>query len=263
MAAEDELFNDGAAYERLMGRWSRRVGDIFIDWIAVPDNLRWLDLGCGTGAFTEEIVKRCSPAALVGVDPSAEQLAFAQTRPGLERTEFRVGDAERLPLPDNSFDVAVMALVIHFIPDPAKAIGEIARVVRPGGLAASYVWDYTQQGSPTAPIASAIKAIGFDSPSPPSPQATSLAALQALWEGAAFEGIEARTINISVEFSDFDEFWSSMTARVGPAGKVLARMSPQDLDRLRDTLKQKMAVTSDGRVIYEARANAIKGRKRA
>ena len=181
MSSGDAFFTDGAAYERLMGRWSRVAGRIFLDWIAVPRQLRWIDIGCGTGAFTEELIKHSSPTTIVGIDPSADQLAFARERPRLALAEFHVGNAERLPFPDESFDVAVMALVVHFLSNPTEAASEMARVVRRGGWAVSYVWDYSIGGSPTAPMAAAMKSLGFASPPPPSASATSMPALQELW----------------------------------------------------------------------------------
>jgi SAM-dependent methyltransferase len=263
MSSGEQLFNDGAAYERLMGRWSRRVGDVFLDWMEARKGFRWLDIGCGTGAFTEQVIQGCAPAAIVGIDPSAEQLAFAGKRAGLASAEFRVGDAQDLPFPDNSFDIAVMALVIHFVPDPAKAVTEMARVLHRGGQAATYVWDYTTGGSPVAPVPAAMKAIGLAPPAPPSPTATSLAALETFWRAAGFVQIETRTIDILVEFADFEEFWDSMTVPVGPAGMAIARLSPDTRERLRSALRERMPLTADGRVVYEARANAIKGRKQA
>jgi ubiquinone/menaquinone biosynthesis C-methylase UbiE len=261
MSQGDQLFTDGAAYERLMGRWSRRVGDVFVQWIGAPANLHWLDIGCGTGVFTEQVIRDCAPAAVTGIDPSPEQLAFAEARAGLREAEFRVGDAQDLPFANDSFDIAVMALVIHFIPDPGKAVAEMRRVLRRGGWGTAYVWDYTSAGSPTAPLAAAMKAIGLEAPTPPSPNATSLTVLKDLWRCAGFAQLEERTISIPVEFADFEEFWASMTAPVGPVGKAVAEMTPGDRDRLRSALGERMRVSADGRIVYEARANAIKGQK--
>ncbi|HEX8665150.1 MAG TPA: methyltransferase domain-containing protein [Beijerinckiaceae bacterium] len=260
MSRSDRLFTDGAAYEQLMGRWSRRVGDVFVQWIGAPPDLRWLDIGCGTGVFTEQVVRGCAPAAVTGVDPSPEQLAFAERR-GLAGAEFRVRDAQDLPFADESFDIAVMALVVHFIPDPGKAVAEMARVLRRGGWGTAYVWDFTKAGSPTAPLAAAMKAIGLEAPMPPSPHATSSAALRDLWRGAGFAGLEERTIAIPVEFAGFEEFWRSMTVPVGPTGQAIAAMTPDGRARLRSALEQQLPARADGRVVYEARANAIKGRK--
>ncbi len=243
MSSRGGFFTDAMAYERLMGRWSRLVGEIFLDWIAVPKDLRWIDIGCGTGAFTEELIKHCSPAAVVAIDPSADQLAFARDRPGLEGAEFCVGDAQHLPFVDESFDIAVMALVVHFVPDPAKAIAEMARVVRRGGGAVTYVWDYAIGGSPTAPLAAAMKSLGLESSPPPSAKATSLQALQELWRSSGLHEIETRVIRIAVTFPTFDEFWGSMS--------------------LRARLREQTCIEADGRVVYEACANAIMGRAAA
>src|SRR6478736_519398 len=103
-------FNDGAAYERYMGRWSQLAGETFLDWLAPNRGLRWLDVGCGNGAFTEMLVERTAPVSVHGIDPSEAQLAFARTRPALRVAQFRQGNAMDLPFPDNSFDAAVMPL---------------------------------------------------------------------------------------------------------------------------------------------------------
>jgi ubiquinone/menaquinone biosynthesis C-methylase UbiE len=131
-------FDDGAAYERMMGAWSRIAGGTFLDWIAPRPGLRWVDVGCGNGAFTELVVERCAPAEVHGIDPSEGQLKYARARPATRMAEFRQGDAMALPFPDNSFDLAVMALVIFFVPDPAKGVAEMVRVVSPGGTVAAH-----------------------------------------------------------------------------------------------------------------------------
>jgi ubiquinone/menaquinone biosynthesis C-methylase UbiE len=122
----------------------------FLDWLDAPKNLKWIDIGCGNGAFTEVLIARCAPAAVTGVDPSEGQLAYARARPGAKRAEFRVADAQALPFPDNSFDAATMALVIVFIPDPRMATRELVRVVRPGGVVATYVWEFPRRFSASA-----------------------------------------------------------------------------------------------------------------
>src|SRR5262245_338551 len=129
MSESPKLFSDGQAYERLMGRWSQIAGRAFLEWLALPKGLRCLDVGCGNGAFTEVLVAHAAPAGVVGVDPSEGQLAFARTRPGTSGATFQTADAQALPFPDRSFDAALMALVISFVPDPAKAVREMARVV--------------------------------------------------------------------------------------------------------------------------------------
>jgi ubiquinone/menaquinone biosynthesis C-methylase UbiE len=131
--AEQIRFNDGAAYERMMGAWSKLAGETFLDWLAVRPGLKWIDVGCGNGAFTELIVARNAPAEVQGIDPSDGQLAYARTRSGTAMAEFHQGDAMALPFADRAFDVATMALVIFFVPEPAKGVAEMVRVVAPGG----------------------------------------------------------------------------------------------------------------------------------
>jgi ubiquinone/menaquinone biosynthesis C-methylase UbiE len=157
MTDPTNLFPDGKAYERLMGRWSTLAGAQFLDWLDAPKNLSWIDVGCGNGAFTEVLIARASPAAVIGIDPSDGQLDYARTRPGARLAQFRVAGAEALPFADNSFDAASMALVITFVPDPVKAAREMARVVKPVGAVATYMWDFPGGGFPLAPLGKAMK----------------------------------------------------------------------------------------------------------
>ena len=128
MAEPQIRFTDGAAYERMMGVWSQLAGEVFIDWLAPRAGLRWIDTGCGSGAFTQLLADRCAPAEVQGIDPSEDQLAFARTRPAASVAQFQLGNAMALPFPEDRFDAAVMPLVIFFVPEPAKGIAEMARV---------------------------------------------------------------------------------------------------------------------------------------
>jgi SAM-dependent methyltransferase len=263
MGHADKLFTDGEAYERLMGRWSRLVGESFLDWLDVPKGLRWLDVGCGNGAFTEEIVARCAPATVMAIDPSDEQLAFARTQPGAKIAKFEVGDAQKLSFGDGTFDVAIMALVLAFLLDPAKAVAEMARVVRPGGWVATYMWDIQNGGTPTTPIYEAIESLGSTVPVRPNPAASRLEAMQGFWEMAGLEAIETRVIRIPVRYADFDDFWDSNTVPVGPQGKVIAGMLPDTREQLRVRLRERLPAAPDGQIVYESFANAVRGRVRA
>jgi len=256
----DELFSDGAAYERLMGRWSRLVGQAFLDWLDVPKRMRWLDAGCGNGAFTEELITRCAPSTVTAIDPSGEQLAYARNRPGAKAAEFRIGDAQKLPFGDDSFDAAIMALVISFLPEPDKAAAEMTRVVRDGGWVATYMWDFFGGGSPVYPINQAIKSLGRDPALPPNPGVSSRGAMQKLWESAGLKSVDTEVIRIPVVYSDFDDFWNSNTVPVGPQGKLIESMSAGERERLRARLPDHLPIASDGRIVYEAFANAVKGR---
>lgn len=166
MAEHQIRFEDGGAYERNMGTWSRLAGDVFRDWLAPRPGLRWIDIGCGSGAFTELLIDRCAPAEVYGIDPSAEQLAFARARSGARMVAFGHGDAMALPFPENRFDAAVMALVIFFVPDPVKGVAEMVRVVVPGGLVATYAWDMPGGGFPMGLVQAEMRTMGLNPPLP-------------------------------------------------------------------------------------------------
>ncbi|HVJ43115.1 MAG TPA: methyltransferase domain-containing protein [Dongiaceae bacterium] len=259
MTDANQMFTDGKAYERMMGRWSRRVGDIFLDWLKIPDNLRWLDVGCGNGAFTEEIIARCHPTAVEAVDPSPEQLSYARDRAGTRMAVYHEADAQVLPFDANGFDVAVMALVIAFVPDAAKAVAEMARVVRPGGWVAAYMWDMPE-GAPLRPLQRAVKSLGLEPALPPNPTASKLEALQEFWGAAGLVSVETRVISIPVVYADFEDFWTSNIVPIGPLGKLLADMSPDMKARLRQALQEQLPIGADGSIAYEAFANAVMGR---
>jgi ubiquinone/menaquinone biosynthesis C-methylase UbiE len=259
MSDAGQMFSDGKAYERMMGRWSKRVGVQFLDWLDAPKGQNWLEVGCGNGAFTEELIAHGAPRAVSAVDPSEGQLAFARTREAAKLAQFRLGDAQALPFPDNSFDAAVMALVITFIPDPAKAVAELARVVRPGGIVATYMWDIAGGGLPLAPVGRALKAMGKDY-SRISETAARRDTMQALWQNAGLQAVETRVIRITVNFTSFDEFCASNLVPIGPAGQVIAKMSPAETEQLKAHLRAHLPIAADGSIAYEAFANAVKGR---
>lgn len=259
MADAKTWFNNGAAYEEAMGRWSRLVGEIFLAWLAPEPGLRWIDVGCGNGAFTELLMQHCAPSEAHGIDPSDAQIAFARGRPGAAGALFQLGDAMALPFPDNRFDAAAMALAISFVPDPARAVAEMARVVRPGGPVATYMWDGTRGGSPFHPIQAEIRDQGISLPTPPSADASRTEALHALWTGAGLEAVDTKEIAVQRTFADFDSFWSVST-QMGNIRPVLAAMTPDDIGRLKQRVRMRIPADAEGRIAYAARANAIKGR---
>ncbi len=258
--AADKLFTDGGAYERLMGRWSRLLAEPFLDWLEAPSNLAWLDVGCGNGAFTEELIARCTPAAVTAIDPSDDQLAYARMRPGTRMADFRAGNAGKLPCDDDTFDVAAMALVIAFLPDPGAAVAEMARVVRPGGLVTAYMWDVPGGGVPVHPIYLALESMGLTSGRPPNSAASERDAMQRFWKEAGLETIETRVIRSPIAYSDFEDFWASNVVPIGPQGKLIASMSASAREELRARLRDRLPVSSNGGIVLQSFANSIKGR---
>lgn len=252
------VFDDGAGYERMMGDWSRRVGNIFIDWLKPDPGLRWVDIGCGNGAFSHLIFERSAPAHLRGVDPSEAQLDYARSRLVGRDAEFRIGDAAALPFADNAFDAAVMALVIFFVPDPAKGVSEMTRVVRPGGLVSTYAWDIVGGGLPIAAIQHELPVIGLTNPLPPRPDAANTEVLEDLWSGAGLTAIETRQIVVERRFANFDEYWTINS--LGPLAALFASLTKEQTNKLKSGVRERLRFGASGDVICTARANAIKGR---
>lgn len=252
-------FDDGAAYERYMGRWSQLAGDKFLEWLNPRPGLRWLDVGCGNGAFTEMLVERCAPLSVQGIDPSEGQLAYARTRPASRLAQFRQGDTMALPFPEDTFDAAVMPLVIFFVPDPPKGISEMARVVRPGGIVAAYAWDLPGGGFPYQPLHDEMRALDVAVPLPPSPDASRIDAMEGLWRSAGLQAVETREVNVQRTFANFDDYWT--TIRGGPSvGRALAAMPSENLTKLQQRMCARLPLDSTGRITCSARANAVKGR---
>jgi SAM-dependent methyltransferase len=259
MVTNQIRFEDGAAYERYMGKWSQLAGEAFLDWLAPKSGLRWLDVGCGNGAFTEMLVERCAPISVHGIDPSEKQLDYVRTRLALPIAQFRQGDAVALPFPDDMFDAAVMPLVIFFVPDPARGVAEMARVVAPGGVVTAYAWDMPGGGFPYEALQNEMRALGCDVPLPPSPDASAIDAMHDLWTGAGLEAVETRALTVQRTFADFDDYWTTVLggASVGPH---LAAMTSEDLALLKARMRAHLPAEANGRITYSARANAVKGR---
>ena len=264
MADAAVVFDDGVAYEAFMGRWSRAIGAVFLDWFAPPfappKGACWLDVGCGTGVFTELVLEMCSPAAVMAVDPAAAQIDYARRRPGAPRANFRVADAQTLPFADQTFDVVASALVLNFIPDRLRALAEMRRVARPGGAVGGYVWDFAAGRSPTWPLARAMRHIGIEPPRIPGADGSGLELLHALFDQAGFEDIAVRSIDVMVEFPDFDSYWRTQTPVFNPLGKAIAAMPDAERVKVIDAVRAELPASPNGSIVYSVRANAVKSR---
>jgi SAM-dependent methyltransferase len=241
-----------------MGGWTRAVGATFLEWVAPPAGARWLDVGCGTGIFTELVLDTCSPATMIAVDPSEAQIELTRGKPIAQRADFRIADAQSLPFPDGAFDVVVSALVINFISDRRLAVVEMRRVARQGGAVSGYVWDFAAGGSPVSSIRAALGRIGAEPPPVPGMEDSGLTALSALFEGAGFDDIATRTIDVRMTFRNFDEYWRTQTPTYSPTGKVIASLSQSDRGGLMELVRTSMPAGPDGSIGCSARANAIK-----
>ena len=252
-------FDDGAAYESFMGVWSRLAGEEFLRWLAPQRGWRWADVGCGNGAFTELLVERCAPKEVQGIDPSEAQLVFARTRLADAPAQFRQGDAMALPWADGAFDAAVMALVIFFVPDPAKSVAEMARVVRPGGSVSAYAWDILGGGFPYAALQEEMAAVDSPPAWPPSVEASRMTAMQSLWNDAGLVDVTTHEIVVQRTYADFEAFWS--IARTGPRlSAAITDMAPERREAFRSRLRERLTPDAAGRITCSARANAIQGK---
>jgi SAM-dependent methyltransferase len=234
------------------------AGEVFLEWLAPSSGLRWIDVGCGNGAFTELVVQQCDPTAVEGIDPSEAQVAFARGRSAASKAEFRQGHAETLPFADSSFDVATMALVIFFVPDPVKGIGEMVRVVRQGGTVATYAWDLPRGGFPFEAIWDETRSLGVTPNQPPSADVSRMEAMLDLWTSAGLDAVETKEIVVQRTFENFDDFWAISTA--GSIGDRIARVPASDLDVLKARVRARLPVHATGSITFSARANAAKGR---
>jgi ubiquinone/menaquinone biosynthesis C-methylase UbiE len=255
------VFDAADDYERVMGSWSRAAGEQFLEWLKPAPGLRWLDLGCGTGAFSEIVLKRCSPGSLAGVDPAPAQIDYARGR--IPDADWRVGDAMALPFGDDQFDIVASALVLNFIPDPNKALGDMRRVLRPDGIVAGYVWERsaTTDFSPHVPMERGLQSIGADVRRPPSKPESNLDGAREALERVGFTDVSVTTIEATRTFKDFEDYWSVQTLLISPVGQSIATLSADSRETLRVAMRSILKPTEDGSIAYSARAVAFKARK--
>ncbi len=253
----------GEAYERYVGRWSRLVGREFLAWLDAPFGARWLDIGCGTGALTGLILETADPASVEGIDPSEGFIAHARANVIDPRVRFLVGDARDLPVDTASTDVVVGGLMLNFVPDRPAALAEAVRVLRPGGRAGVYVWDYGEgmqfmrrfwDAASSLDPAAAERDEGrtFNGVS-------SREALFGLFSSAGFVNVETRGIEISTQFQDFDDFWTPFLGGQGPGPTYVASLDDQRRGWLRERLRETLPTAGDGSIALTARAWAVKG----
>jgi SAM-dependent methyltransferase len=260
MADDTIRFDDGAGYEQMMGRWSLLAGARFIDWIGVPQRSRWVDVGCGNGAFTELVVQRCAPLDVQAFDPSSGQLDYARNRlPAGAPVTWAEGDAMRLPLADGACDAAVMALVLFFVPEPAKGVAEMCRVVRSGGVVAAYHWDIQGGGFPLADIGAEMLKLGIAPRLPPSVAASTIDASTALWQAAGLRDVRSCQISVQRRFEGFDEYWDS-AALSNTLRAAFDGMPAERRELLKANVRRRVQAGS-GPLTLSARANAVCGVK--
>jgi len=260
MAGATVSFEDGSAYERFMGRWSRAIGNEFLHWLEPEPGCRWLEIGCGTGVFTEVLLDAVAPQSLIAVDPAVAQIDYARRRLAGRVGDVRIADAQNLPFSQGEFDFIVSALAFNFIPERERAACEMRRVCRPGGRVAGYVWDFAADRSSGWPLRFGFRKIGVEPPHIPGAEDTSMEALKRLFAQAGLEQMEVRSIEVTAEFANFDEYWRSQTPAFTPQGRLVSELTASQREALIDAVRAALPAHSDGRVFYSAHANAIKSR---
>ena len=257
-----DWFADGEAYEHYVGRWSRRVGDLFLDWLSLPSGLRWVEVGCGTGALTESILKRANPGSVVGTEPSEGFLNIARERNRDKRAEFKSGDATSVPCEDAEADVLVAGLVLNFVPDKNAALQEMRRVLKPGGTVALYVWDYSGEMQLMRYFWNAVTELfpdGADHDEGRQFPICNPEPLEELFRDAKLQNVEVRAPDVPTVFADFDDYWSPFLRGQGPAGAYCVALSEDNRERLRLHLEHALPIESDGRIHLIARAWGVRG----
>jgi SAM-dependent methyltransferase len=242
------------AYDRFMGRYSVPLAPQLADFAGVAAGQRVLDVGCGPGALTAELVNRLGPAAISAVDPSEPFVAAARARHLGVRVERAA--AERLPFADRSFDAALAQLVVHFMADPIAGLHEMARVTRDRGVVAACVWDHAGGQGPLTLFWEAARELD------PSVQDESRLAgarqghLSELFQAAGLHDLEESALSVRVQHASFDEWWEPFTLGVGPAGSYTAGLDAKRQARLRELCREKLP---SGAFELTARAWAARG----
>ena len=257
-----ETWGGGEAYERFAGRWSRRVAREFLAWLNLGPGLAWGDVGCGTGALTQGILEGFDPARIRAVDRSEGFVQAVRNRVHDARVQFDVGDAQALHWPAHACDATVSGLVLNFVASPQAMASEMARVTRPGGTVAVYLWDYSGgmqmvrhfwdvavQLNPHDAKLDQAERFPICQPGP----------LAALFGEVGLHAVSARAIEVPTVFRDFDDYWTPFLGKQGAAPTYLAGLDPTSRDQIRETLQARLPIAADGSIALTARAWAVRG----
>lgn len=256
------LWRKGEAYDSFMGRWSALVAAKFLDWLDQDPQLRWLDVGCGMGALSTAITRHWAPLEVVGVDASPEFVALAQATSSNDNQRFVIGNAESLPFGVDSFDAAVSGLVLNFVPRKERAVAELHRVVRPGGIAALYVWDYSGRMEFLRHFWDAATALDQAARSLDEGvlfPVCRLEPLVQLFHDCGFEDVQAKPIDVPTRFTRFEDYWNPFLGGQGPAGAYCESLSEDRRTKLRERLRESIPSDPDGVIRMVARAWAVRG----
>lgn len=259
---QKETWASGAAYEPYVGRWSRLVAREFLNWLHVPAQSHWLDVGCGTGALSQTVLDSAAPGTVKGIDRSQAYVAFARDQIRDERAQFEVGDAQALPVEPGAYDAVVSGLVLNFLPKPHRAVAEMAQAAKPTRVVAAYVWDYAGKmqlmrhfwnaAAALDPLARDLdegRRFPICQPDP----------LRALFQDAGLRDVAVRPIDIATDFRDFDDYWTPFLGGQAPAPGYAMSLSDEQRSALRERIRASLPFALDGSIPLVARAWAVRG----
>jgi SAM-dependent methyltransferase len=256
------MFTGGDPYEGFMGRWSRELAPLLVTFAGIQDGHAILDIGSGTGALTAAVAAAAPSSPIVGIDPAASYVAHARTRHPAERIQFEVGDAQQLRFADGGFDRTLSLLVLNFIPDRSKALGEMIRVTRVGGVVAGAVWDYGERMEMLRVFWDEAVALnpGADARDERHMPLCRKGELEELWRAHGLHDVLEKALTIRMRFSSFDDYWSPFLEKQGPAGAYVAALRASKREQLRLRLRKRFLGDGPDRpIVLDARAWAVRG----
>jgi SAM-dependent methyltransferase len=256
-----EMFSNALAYEDMMGRWSVRLAPLFVKFAQIADHGRILDVGCGTGSLTRTLAAESSQFEIVGIDPVQPFIEYARAQLTDRRVTFERADALALPYPPASFDHTLSMLVLMFVPDPDKAAHEMRRVTRVGGTVAACTWDRVGLEMTSVFWEEALKLDPEAEARAERPRRLNQPGqLTALWRTAGLQRVEETTLEISTDFSSFDDYWQPFLKKVGPHGVYVADLTPQRRETLRKAIQNRLlGDRGEGLFSLQAKALAVRG----
>jgi SAM-dependent methyltransferase len=256
------MFSNSDAYDRYMGRWSRRLTPLFVQFAHIQEGQTVLDLGCGTGQLSAGIAESVPVSSVTGVDRSPEYVGAARRRVQSHRAQFEIGDAQELRFADGTFDRVLSLLVLNFVPDRRRALREMIRVTRPGGIVAAAVWDYGDGMEMLRTfwdeaVALDPEAAAKDERHSPLCRCGELAAL---WLEFGLNDVDEQSITVALDFASFDDYWEPFLSGQAPGGAYASSLPRAWAAQLRERLRARLLRGAlDRPFVLHARAWAVRG----
>jgi SAM-dependent methyltransferase len=260
--AESKMFSAAAEYERFMGRWSRQLAPEFIGFAGVKNGDRILDVGTGTGSLASALETTMASSEIIGIDPSTGFVSYAKKNAKSSRMHFEVGDAQALRFQNGSFDQTMALLVMNFIPDHNKAIGEMRRVTRPEGVVSACVWDYGEGMQMLRYFWD--EAVALDPAVEPKDERHMKLSrdgeLGELWKEAGLSSVQEKPLSIDQAYQSFDDYWAPFLRGAGPGGAYVVSLSKERREQLQARIRKRLLGNrDDGPFVLKARAWCVRG----